>query len=141
MTTFAQHRSTIESFVDIVHGSADKDALATVLAENVVLYTPLDNEPLTGFEAVVFAIQTVHGSSAKLIYSEVFSGGTHHAVAFRLDIEDAGVDGMDYITLDADGKIAEIKIFWRPLVSGVELQGKLAQGLGMQRWELRTNGE
>ncbi|WP_399893357.1 hypothetical protein ACGH7X_35240 [Streptomyces sp. BBFR51] len=141
MTTFAPHRSTVESFVDIVHGSADKDALAGVLADDVVLYSPLDNEPLTGFDAVVFAIQTVHGTSAKLVYSEVFSGETHHAIAFRLDIGDTGVDGMDYLLLDADGKISEITIFWRPLPSGVELQAKLAPGLGMQPWELRTNGE
>ena len=37
MTTFAQHRATVESFVDCMHGGADKDALARILAENVVL--------------------------------------------------------------------------------------------------------
>ena len=138
MTTFAQNRATVESFVDIVHGGADKDALARVLAENVVLYSPLGDEPLTGFEAVVSAIQTVHGTSAKLRYSQVFSGVTHHAIAFRLRVEEAGVDGMDYVRVDPDGNIAEITIFWRPLPSGVELQAKLAHGLGMQPWELHT---
>jgi hypothetical protein len=28
MTTFAQHRATVESLVDCVHGGADDDALA-----------------------------------------------------------------------------------------------------------------
>ena len=38
MTTSAQHRATVESFVDCMHGGgADKDALARILAENVVL--------------------------------------------------------------------------------------------------------
>ena len=48
---------------------------------------------------------------------------------------------MDYILLDADGKIAEVTIFWRPLPSGVALQRNLADALGMQPWELRTDVE
>jgi hypothetical protein len=46
---------------------------------------------------------------------------------------------MDYIRLDSDGKIAEVTIFWRPLPSGVQMQGRLADGLGMPPWELRTH--
>jgi hypothetical protein len=51
------------------------------------------------------------------------------------------VNGMDYILLDADGKIAEVTIWWRPLSSGVQMQGHLAGLLGTQAWELRTNEE
>jgi hypothetical protein len=47
---------------------------------------------------------------------------------------------MDYILLDADGKIAEVTIWWRPLPSAVEMQGHLALLVGMQPWELRTKG-
>jgi hypothetical protein len=79
--------------------------------------------------------------AADLTYKEVLSGETHHAAYFRLQIEDTVVDGMDYILLDADGKIAEVTIWWRPLPSGVEMQRHLAGLLGMQPWELRTNGE
>jgi hypothetical protein len=141
MTTFAQHRATIESFVDCMHGGADKDALASILAENVVLIGPLSDEPLTGREAVAEAIQTVYTLAADLTYEEVLSGETHHAAFFRLQIEDTVVNGMDYALLDADGKIAEVTIFWRPLPSAVEMQGHLAHVLGMQPWELRTNAE
>ncbi|MDX6585286.1 MAG: hypothetical protein QOI10_4470 [Solirubrobacterales bacterium] len=49
--------------------------------------------------------------------------------------------GMDYIMLDADGKIAEVTIWWRPLPSGVQMQGHLAGLLGMQPWELLTDME
>ena len=48
---------------------------------------------------------------------------------------------MDYILLDVDGKIAEVTIFWRPLPSAVEMQGRLAPLVGMQPWELCTTGE
>jgi SnoaL-like domain len=140
MTTFAPHRDTVESFVDAMHGGAGKDALSGILAEDVVLYSPLGDEPTTGRDAVLEAIRGV-GAAADLTYKEVLSGETHHAAYFRLQIEDTVVNGMDYILLDADGKIAEVTIFWRPLPSGVALQRNLANALGMQPWELRTEAE
>ena len=139
MTMFAPHRDTVESFVDCMHGGADKEALAGILAEDVVLYSPLGDEPTTGRQAVLEAMQGI-GGSADLIYKEVLTGETHHAAYFRLKIEDAAVDGMDYILLDADGKIAEVSIFYRTLSSGVALQRNLADVIGMQPWELRTHG-
>ena len=123
MTTFAPHRDTVESFVDAMHGGADSDVLSSILAQNVVLYSPLGDEPTSGREAVLEAMQGI-GGSADLTYKEVLSGETHHAAYFRLQIEDTAVNGMDYILLDADGKIAEVTIFWRPLPSGVAMQAK-----------------
>jgi hypothetical protein len=140
MTTFAPHRDTVESFVDAMHGGADKDTLSGILAEDVVLYSPLGDEPTTGRDAVLEAIRVV-GAAADLNYKEVLSGETHHAAYFQLRIEDTVVDGMDRFLLDADGKIAEVTIFWRPLPSGVALQRNLADALGMAPWELQTNGQ
>jgi hypothetical protein len=141
MTTFAPHRDTVEAFVDCMHGGADKDALSEILAEDVVLYSPLGDEPVTGRDAVLEAMRTVGAGAGDLTYKEVLSGETHHAAYFRLQIEDTVVDGMDYILLDADGKIAEVTIWWRPLPAGVALQRNLADALGMQPWELRTEAE
>ena len=141
MTNFAPHRETVEFFVDCMHGGADESALSGILAEDVVLYSPLGDEPLTGRQAVMEAMRGVGAVAAELTYKEVLSGETHHAAYFRLQVEDAVVDGMDYILLDAAGRIAEVTIWWRPLPSGVEMQGHLADALGMQPWELRTNGE
>jgi SnoaL-like protein len=140
MTNFAPHRDTVESFVDAMHGGADKDALSGILAEDVVLYSPLGDEPTTGRDAVLEAIRGV-GAAADLNYKEVLSGHTHHAAYFRLQIEDTVVDGMDRFLLDADGNIAEVTIFWRPLPDGVALQRNLADALGMAPWELQTNGQ
>ena len=141
MTTFAPHRDTLESFVDCIHGGVDKDTLTRLLAEDVVLYGPFGDEPVTGREAAVETIQTVNRLASDDTYMEVLSGETHHAAFYRLQIGDAAVNGMLYVLLGADGKIAEVTIFWRPLPSGVALQRNLADALGMQPWELRTNGE
>jgi hypothetical protein len=140
MTSFAAHRDIVESFVDAMHGGANNDALSVILAEDVVLYSPLGDEPTTGREAVLQAIRGI-GGAADLRYKEVLTGKTHHAAYFRLQIEDTAVDGMDRFQLDADGKIAEVTIWWRPLPAGVALQRNLADALGMAPWELQTNGQ
>jgi hypothetical protein len=139
MAPFAPHRDAVETFVDCMHGGADKDVLSAILAEDVVLYGPLGDEPVTGREAVLEAIQTVSAVAVDLTYTEVLSGQTHHAAHFRLQINDTVVNGMDYILLDADGKIAKITIWWRPLPAGVEMQAQLAGLLGTQPWTLRTD--
>lgn len=46
---------------------------------------------------------------------------------------------MDYILLDADGKIAEATIRRRPLPSDVDMQRHLAGLLDVRPWELRTD--
>jgi hypothetical protein len=139
MTTFAPHRDTVEAFVDSMHAGADKDALSAILAEDVVMYGPLGDEPVTGREAVLEAMRAVGTVATDLTYKEVLSGETHHAAYFRLQMEDTVVDGMDYILLGADGKIAEVTIWWRPLPAGVQMQRHLAGLLGMKPWELLTH--
>ncbi len=141
MTTFAPHRDTVETFVEVMHGGADEDALSGILAEDVVLYSPLGDEPVTGREAVLEAMRGIGAGAADLNYKEVLSGETHHAAYFRLQVEDTVVNGMDYILLDADGKIAEVTIWWRPLPAGVQMQRHLAGLFGMQPWELLTHTE
>ena len=139
MTTFAPHRDAVEFFVDCMHGGADEAALSGILAEDVVLYGPLGDEPVTGREAVLEAMQGVGAVAADLTYKEVLSGETHHAAYFRLQIEDTVVNGMDYILLDADGRVAEVTIWRRPLPAGVQMQRHPAGLLGMRPWELRTD--
>jgi hypothetical protein len=96
---------------------------------------------VSGREAAVETIKTANRLSSDDTYMEVLSGETHHAAHFRLQIGDAAVNGIFFVLLDAEGKIAEVTIFYRTLPAGVALQRNLADALGMQPWELRTNGE
>jgi hypothetical protein len=60
MTEFAPHRDTLEAFVDCINGGADRDTLTRLLAEDVVLYGPFGDEPVTGRETAVETIKTVN---------------------------------------------------------------------------------
>ncbi len=145
MTTFAPHRETLESFVDCINAANDKgvdaDALSRLLAENVIIYGPFGDDPVTGREAVVETIRLVNGLSSDDTYTEVLSGDAHHAAHFRLQVGGAAVNGIFFVLLNEDGEIAEVSIFYRTLSDGVELQRAMATALGWQPWELRTDGE
>lgn len=140
MTTFAPHRATLESFVDCINSGADKETLTGLLAEDVVLYGPFGDDPVTGRETAVETITTVNGRSSDDTYLEVLSGDTHHAAHFRLQVGEAAVNGIFLVLVDAHGKIAEVSIFYRTLPAGVALQRNLAEVIGMPPWELRTTG-
>ena len=141
MTAFAPHRETLEFFVDCIHGGVDQDALIGLLAEDVVLYGPFGDEPITGREAAMETMpdrQRARGTTTPMWRC---SAATHHAAHFRLQIGDATVNGIFFVLLDAGGKIVEVSIFYRTVPPGVALQRNLANAIGMQPWELRTNGE
>ena len=114
MTTFAPNRDTVESFVDCINGGADKDTLTRLLAENVVLYGPFGDEPITGREVAVETIKSVNELSCDDTYLEVLSGDTHHAAHFRLQIGDAAVNGPRNKLMD--GNIAN----WPRVLAKVE---------------------
>jgi ketosteroid isomerase-like protein len=138
MTTFAPHRATLEAFVDCIHGGVAEDVLTGLLAEDVVLHGPFGDEPVEGRDAAVATIKKVNKLSSDDTYMEVLSGETHNAAHFRLQVGDAAVNGIFFVLLDADGKIAEVSIFYRTLPAGVALQRNLAEAIGMPRWDLRT---
>ncbi|WP_435176801.1 nuclear transport factor 2 family protein [Actinacidiphila sp. bgisy145] len=140
MATSAQHRTAFEALLACVDGRAGKDAVASCLAENVVLNSPILDEPVTGRDAVAEVLQAVY-ALGDLTTEEVLSGEAHQSAFFRLQIEDTVVNGMDYARFDPDGKIIELSVLWRPLPSAVEMQGNIAHLLGMQPWELRTKSE
>jgi len=79
-----------------------------------VLYGPFGDEPVTGRETAVETIKTVNGLSSDDTYMEVLSGRPTHAAHFRLQVGDAsGQRYLIFVLLDADGKIAEVSIFYR----------------------------
>jgi hypothetical protein len=51
-------------------------------------------------------------------------------------VGDAAVNGIFFVLLDEDGRIAEVSIFYRTLPAGVALQRNLAEVIGMTPWEL-----
>ena len=57
-------------------------------------------------------------------------GLAHTAVAFRFTSGDQAFDGVDLMTLNADGLVSSLKLMWRPLPALVAMQNRIAPGIG-----------
>src|ERR1700759_3755141 len=93
----------------------DLDLLRETLTEDVVLHSPILFKGFTGRDAAMFVLANVIEVFEEFRYlDEVHGDGT---VVLRFAAEVDGkfeIEGGDYLTLDPDGRVAELTVFLRP---------------------------
>ena len=103
----------------------DLEAMLTHMTEDVVLETPLVEEPARGKEA----LRTVVGTLLRIVdsfdFQELMEGPDHVSSFFVVRIGPETLDGMDYWQLDEEGLIARMKVLWRPLPAIAAVQRRL----------------
>ncbi|RZV56415.1 MAG: nuclear transport factor 2 family protein [Pseudomonadales bacterium] len=98
---------------------AEKDfsSLDTVLADNVVFYSPVVHTPQVGKEITKMylfaAFQVLCNDTFK--YVREVAGEKDAVLEFDVEIDGVIVDGVDMITWDEHGLISEFKVMVRPL--------------------------
>jgi hypothetical protein len=97
----------------------DLDALVELLAEDVVLHSPVTYRRYTGCETVGILLRLIGDTFEDLHYTDQLEGPDDvHALVFRARVGDRELEGVDLLRLDADGLIADLTAMIRPL-SGV----------------------
>jgi hypothetical protein len=106
MTTF---REAIEKH--------DLDAVETLLAENVVFRSPVAFKPYPGKAITAAILRAVAEVFQDFRYVREIRdpNGVDHALVFEAQVEDFQVTGCDFLSYDADGRIAEFMVMVRPL--------------------------
>jgi hypothetical protein len=106
----------------------DLETMLSHMTEDIVLETPLLPEPVRGKPA----IRTVVGALLAIVdsfdFQELLQGPSHLASFFVVQIGAERLDGMDYWLLDERGKIARMKVLWRPLPAVAAVQRRLDEG-------------
>ena len=100
----------------------DLDALERVLSEDVAIGAPpywmkLRGRPLV-HHLLGLILETIEGFT----YHREWTQGSELALEFRGRGGDLDVQGIDLITLGADGRIADLEVLMRPLNAIVRLQ-------------------
>jgi limonene-1,2-epoxide hydrolase len=117
----------VRAFTDAMQHK-DLEAMLSHMTEDIVLETPLVAEPVRGKAA----IRTVVGALLAIVdsfdFQELMQGPSHVASFFVVRIGAERLDGMDYWLLDAAGKIARMKVLWRPLPAIAAVQRRLDAG-------------
>ena len=104
-----QFRSAIEA--------RDLDAVAALLADDVVFRSPVVFKPYHGRDAVMMILSAVAEVFEDFSYAREIGAedARDHALVFNARIGDKHVEGCDFLHLDDNGLIDELVVMVRPL--------------------------
>ncbi len=104
---------TIERMQQVV-ASGDEGAIETILAENVRFMPPTYWKTWTGRAPVAAVLGHVGQVFSDFRYRRVMGEGKDWALEFQCKVGEFDAVGVDLITLDDDGMIAEFEVVMRP---------------------------
>lgn len=101
----------------VVDGGNDPAALAAIIHDDAVFYSPVVHTPQRG-RALVVAYLAAAGQAlgnASFRYVRELVDGDSALLEFETEMDGVFVNGIDLIRFDADGMIIEFKVMVRPL--------------------------
>ncbi len=93
----------------------DLDLLSEALREDVVLHSPILFRGFEGREIVSQILTFVAMTLEDLTYTDELAEGNTVALRFKANVGDRELEGIDFLTLDEDGRVADLTVFMRPL--------------------------
>ncbi|WP_329339861.1 nuclear transport factor 2 family protein [Streptomyces sp. NBC_01352] len=97
--------------------TADMDAVAALLAENVVFTSPVVFKPYEGRAITAAILRAVSQVFEDLTYTREIANpdGRDHAFVFTATVDGKQLTGCDLLHFDEDGRIDDIMVMVRPL--------------------------
>ena len=93
----------------------DLERMVATLREDVVLHSPVLFRGFEGREAVAAVLTHVAATLEDLTYTDELSEGGTVALRFKATVGDRELEGIDFLELDEEGRVAELTVFMRPL--------------------------
>jgi hypothetical protein len=118
---------TLSTWHDLVQTRNTK-GLGSLLADNVVFYSPVVHTPQVGktvsLQYLSAAFHVFFNASFR--YVRELTGPRDAALEFQVEIDGISVNGVDMIKWDDEGKIVEFKVLIRPLKAVNLIHQKMA---------------
>ena len=95
--------------------AGDHAAAIDELAPGCQFHSPVAFRPFDGKEATAGVLTAIASVFEDFEYIDELTAGDTVALIFRARVGDKSVQGIDYLRLDEDGKIAEFTVMLRPL--------------------------
>ena len=107
----------------------DVAAVVQTLAPEVVFNSPIVHKPYNGRQAVGLLLAGVMQVFEDFRYVAEYASPDGHVLRFSTRIGDRAVDGVDILTFDAAGLIAEFSVMVRPYSAATALREAMAAAL------------
>ena len=119
----------------VIEGGSDPTTLAAIMREDAVFHSPVVHTPQVGRPIVVAYLAAAGktlGNDSFRYLREVVDGNTV-VLEFQTEMDGIHVNGIDMITYDDDGMIADFKVMVRPLKAVNKVWEMMAAQLERQK--------
>jgi SnoaL-like domain len=110
--------------------SKNLELLGETLREDVVLHSPILFRGFEGRDTVIAVLTQVAATLEDLTYTDELSDEKTVALRFKAHVGDRELEGIDFLELDEEGKVAELTVFMRPLSALTRFNEQMAARLG-----------
>ena len=117
-------------FLDAMHRGTP-NALAQHMSDDVVLRSPILEQPFRGKERVLGVLCVLLQAADSFEVTDIVTAQHNAAVFVTMRAGEVQVDGVDDMHVDDAGLITTMTILWRPLPAIVAMQQKLAPLIGV----------
>jgi hypothetical protein len=113
----------------------DLELLGGTLREDVVLHSPILFRSFEGREMVAAVLTQVIQVLEDFEYTDELVEGNTVVLRFKANVGDRELEGIDFLELDADGKVAELTVFMRPLSALTRFNERMVERLAAAQAE------
>jgi hypothetical protein len=109
----------------------DLDLLAETLREDVELHSPILFRGFEGREIVSQVLTHVAATLEDLTYVDELTEGDSVALRFKARVGDRELEGIDFLELDEEGRVAVLTVFMRPMSALTAFNERMKERLGV----------
>jgi len=109
----------------------DLELMSETLREDVVLHSPILFRGFEGREIVTQVLTHVAATLEDLTYIDELAGERTVALRFKARVEDRELEGIDFLQLDEDGRVADLTVFMRPMSALTRFNEQMSERLGV----------
>lgn len=103
----------------------DMDAVASMLADEVVFTSPVAFKPHPGKAITAAILSGVARVFEDFEYVREIHDGPHHVYEFTAKVDGLDLNGCDFLTFNDEGKIVDFKVMVRPLRAAEALAARM----------------
>jgi hypothetical protein len=110
----------------------DLDLLTAALSEDVELHSPILFRGFEGRDAAAHILTHVAATLENLTYVDELHEGNSVVLRFKANVGDRELEGIDYLTLDEEGRVVDLTVFMRPMSALNAFNEQMMERLGVK---------
>jgi hypothetical protein len=109
----------------------DVEQMTATLREDVELHSPILFRGFEGREIVSQVLTHVAATLEDLTYVDELHEGNSVALRFKARVGDRELEGIDFLELDDEGRVAVLTVFMRPMSALTAFNERMKERLGV----------